>query len=58
MIVEEDPKHKVDDETMQTVMLKIMPHGHERAVRAREARGLLLQFRAGFVRRDQHEENG
>ena len=51
--VEEDPTYNMDDETMQTILLKIMRpavrEGHERAARAREARGRLLQFGAGFV---------
>ena len=39
MIVEEDPKYKMDDETMQTILLKIMPPEYVKDMREQLARG-------------------
>ena len=39
MIVEEDPKHKVDDETMQTILLKILHPEHVKDMREQLAQG-------------------
>ena len=61
MIVKEDPKYKMDDEDNANNIAE----DHASRVRdmreqphARDARGRVLQFRAGFVRRDQHKEHG
>ena len=39
MIVEEDPKFKMDDETMQTILLKIMPPEYVKVMREQLAQG-------------------
>ena len=39
MIVEEDPKYKMDDETMQTILLKIMPPEYVKDMREQLAQG-------------------
>ena len=39
MFVEEDPKYKMDDETMQTILLKIMPHEYVKGMREQLAQG-------------------
>ena len=39
MIVEEDPKYKMDDETMQTILLKIMPSEYVKDMREQLAQG-------------------
>ena len=37
--MEEDPKFKVDDETMQTILLKIMPPEYVKDMREQLAQG-------------------
>ena len=39
MIVEEDPKYKMDDETMHTILLKIMPPEYVKDMREQLAQG-------------------
>ena len=39
MIVEEDPKNKMDDETMQTISMKIMPLENVKNMREQLAQG-------------------
>ena len=52
-ILEEDPNYKLDDETLQTLLMKIIPNGFVKSMRE-----LLTQVRKTNVPRDQHKENG